>query len=86
MADNPICNPAEFRQWADSPVTAAYLQFLKDRTSALAMQWAQRRSPSDSPEMVAAQCQAETLGDLAALQCNDVRAFYGLDEVSDNAE
>jgi len=30
--------------------------------------------------MVAAQVQAETLGDLAALEPSDVRDFYGLSE------
>jgi hypothetical protein len=76
--DNPLCNPAEFRRWTEHPLTVAYRQFLKDHCLQLAMEWAQGSAPSDSPAMIQAQCQAETLGDLADLEVNDVRRFYGL--------
>lgn len=80
MTDNPLCNPEEFRRWAEHPLTQAYRQFLKDRCLQLAMGWAQGSAPSDSPVMMQAQSQAETLGDLAELDCSDVRGFYDMGE------
>ena len=81
--ENLLTNPGDFQRWADHPVTQAYLQFLRDRVQSLAMHWAQRVAPSDHPQMLAAQCQAETLGDLAQLTVNDVRVFYNLSELKE---
>lgn len=72
---NLLTDPEEFQAWKENRLTAAFLQFLKDRCLQLAMQWAQG-SPLGSKE----QSQAETLGDLASLECSDVRGFYGLTE------
>lgn len=43
------------------------------------MEWAQGAllSPAD-------QRQAEVMGDLAELSCNDIRRFYGMDEVEND--
>ena len=83
MQDNPLCNREEFQRWVDHPLTAAFRQFLKDRVQTLAMQWAQAAAPSDSPAMMQAQAQAETLGDLAHLSCDDVRGFYDVEGESE---
>ena len=77
---NPLTNRDEFLRWRDNQLTQAYHQFLMDRVQALSLAWAQRSVPSDHPAMVASQVQAETLGDLAALEHSDVRDFYGLSE------
>ena len=77
-----LVNPAEFRQWAENPLTVAYRQYLKDRCLQMAMAWAQGQAPSD--QMQAHQTQAECLGDLAELECNDVRTFYGMGEIHDD--
>ena len=79
--DSPLIRPAEFLAWRDLPTTQAYLQYLKDRVQMLALSWARREAPSDL--MQAQQVQAETLGDLAHLECSDVREFYGLEEADD---
>ena len=76
MADNPLTEPEAFRRWLENPLTQAFRQFLKDRQLQLAMLWA-----AGSPLSPADQSQAETLGDLASLNCNDVRGFYGKDDV-----
>ena len=71
--DNPLTNPPEFQRWKESPLTAAYLQYLKDYQTSLAKAWA-----AGEPLTREHQVQAETLGDLADLTCSQVRAFYDL--------
>lgn len=79
--DNPLTDPERFHAWAEHPLTQAYRQFLKDRLQAAAMLWAQASVPSD--QMQVDQTRAETWGDLAHLSCDDVRGFYGMDEVTE---
>jgi hypothetical protein len=76
--DNPLTEPEQFQAWKEHRLTQAFLQYLKDRCLQLAMEWAQGVVPS--AQMQPQQSQAETLGDLAALECSDVRAFYDIKE------
>ena len=74
MQDNPLTDPEEFLRWKEHRLTQAYHQFLKDRVQMLALAWARGNLLTDRD-----QSQAETLGDLAHLSCDDVRNFYGVE-------
>ncbi len=78
MADNPLTDPEQFQRWKEWPLTAAFLQFLRERRLTLAKSWA------DGVEMTQAdQGKAVELGELADLHVNDLRAFYDLGEVEE---
>ena len=75
MADNPLTDREQFLRWAEWPLTAAFLQFLRDRQATLAGLWAAGNLmlPED-------QGKAVELGELADIKCDDLRRFYGLSE------
>ena len=75
---NPLTNPEDFQEWKEHRLTKAYHQFLLDQVARVSHQWAKRRVLSD--QMGHQQSQAETWADLAALECETVRAFYEKDE------
>ena len=75
MADNPLNNPQDFLAWKANPLTQGFLQYLTDYRLQMAMLWAEGQ-----PMTPQQQAQAEVMGDLASLSCNDVRQFYGLEE------
>ena len=62
-------------EWKASPLTAAFLAYLKDRQQSLAEQWARG-------EALSAGCQvkAQLLGELSAPEWEDYAAFYGVEE------
>lgn len=68
---NLLTDPEEFQAWKEHRLTAAFLQFLKDRQLALAMAWAEgsRLTPED-------QGKSMELGELSRLSADDVREFY----------
>ena len=77
---NQLTDPEAFQKWISNPLTQAFRGFLKDYRDQLAMKWAEGH-PLGPKE----QSQAETLGDLAELECDDIRKFYGVEE-ADNGE
>ena len=75
---NQLTNPEAFQKWLSSPLTQAFRQYLKDYRDRIALAWAE-----GNPLGVKEQSQAETMGDLAALECNNIREFYGLEEANE---
>jgi hypothetical protein len=75
--DNPLTEPERFQAWAENPLTVAYRQFLKDWQRQMADQWAEGFSLT--PEQ---QAEAATVGALSRLDCDQVRKFYDMDEVT----
>ena len=68
-------NPETFKEWINQPLTAVFLQFLKDRREALGWLWMQGQSlPAE------AQYQAAFLGEMLALEWADYAKFYGLED------
>lgn len=77
--DNPLLNPGRFRKWAAQPESKAFFQFLQDRRLTLARSWAEGNRLSEQD-----QGKAVELGELANLEPNDLRAFYGLPDAGDD--
>jgi hypothetical protein len=82
--ENLLTNPGDFHRWKDHPVTAAYLQFLRDRAMEAARLWATEAAPSE--QMGRDQARAGTLLDLANLSVGDVRGFYNLPDIEGESE
>ncbi len=68
-----LTNREDFQGWRDSPMTQAYLAYLKERQTALASQWSKGLPGSHLPEP---QAQAVLLGHLASLQFEDIEMHY----------
>jgi hypothetical protein len=75
---NPLTEPEEFNRWLANPLTEAFRAYLRDYRNQLAMEWAK-----GSPLTPLDQCRAEMATDLSELRCADVRAFYGLEDKTD---
>lgn len=74
---NPLTDPEQFQKWKEARLTKAFLQYLRDYQGQLAQLWAQGQ-----PMTEAQQSQAETMGDLANLDVNDVRRFYQMEQIN----
>lgn len=70
---NPLTDPEEFQKWKSHKMTKPFLQYLKDRRSALMEAWG--RGKLLDPEF---QPMAKLLGELADLRCNNIRDFYDI--------
>lgn len=75
MADNPLTDRERFQAWKEHPLTEGYLQYLRDYRDSMAALWVAGEALSEGQ-----QSQASTLNDLALLECDDVRGFYGLEK------
>lgn len=82
MADNPLTDPEAFQRWAENPLTVAFRAHLRDRLASVQTLWVSEQTPS--AQMQAEQTRAGTWADLASLECDDVRGFYGMESL--NAE
>ncbi len=81
MAPTRRFNPETFKEWTNHPLTAVFLEFLRDRQASLGSLW--MAGQSLPPE---AQYQASFLGELAGLEWGDYAKFYGLDADQDQSE
>ncbi len=64
-------NEQTFKEWRQNPLTAQFLQYLRDRQTALKDLWGQGQTMG--PEF---QVQARWMGELADLQWAEVAQFY----------
>ncbi len=68
---NPLTEPENFQQWKDSPLTQAFLAYLKDRRAYLMEQWG--RGQPMPPEL---QAQAVVLHRISNLTSEEVQEQY----------
>lgn len=71
MDPNPLTDPEKLADWKGNPLTAAFLNYLRDRRQRLMEAWAEGRNLS--PEEQAA---SVLMGRLLNLSSDDVREFY----------
>ena len=72
---NPLTDPEQFQKWKAHPVTGPFLAYLKDRQTALMEAWGRGAAlPVDY------QSKAMLLGELASLNCDEVRDFYQVED------
>jgi hypothetical protein len=72
------------QEWQDSPLTAVFLQFLRDQQEALARKWA-AGSPFPPATRSEEQVMARLLGELADLEWADYATFYDLEAPKEDA-
>lgn len=67
-------NREQFQAWKDHRLTALFLAYLRDFQADLGRQWAAGNSMAQE-----AQQTAKILGELSALEWDDVAKFYGIE-------
>jgi hypothetical protein len=80
MADSPRFNQALFLEWKAHPLTAPFLQFLRDQQETLGKRW--MAGDSVSPQD---QTKAQLMGELSTLEWADVASFYEIEITADEA-
>lgn len=68
-------NQQTFQEWRDHPLTAVYLQYLRDQQAALAGSWARGNQMAQE-----AQSEAFLLGKMAALDWSEYADFYEIED------
>lgn len=74
-----ILQPEEFQRWKDHPLTQEFLQFLADWQEAMMVAWAKSSQP-----MPWEQAQANLLGQLLAINCDEIRSRYDMEPVNEH--
>lgn len=74
---NPLTDPEQMAGWLGNRQTQAFRQYLQDFRARMAEAWA-----SGQPMTPQHQAQADLLGQMAGLDCDAIRKFYGLEELN----